>query len=296
MTNTGLKQASIALGVSVPFGLPVDINGELTSKSGRKQAIFLLIGYSNPNPAAYEVAGYFNKGDVLDGNPTVEAGDCPAGFIFAFPKTILLSNGANLFNAASPDNEVDYAIDADGNIIPLAGYVVSHPIPCVPNARYIMDAPNTDVRAIQFQDAAGAKVGFTIAFLPMPYTIQIPDNAVQFQFTCKSINDTGGIPPSMKISLPQSDNINVNSSDDWEVDSYPAAIVSLDILDGEAGATKIRATRTATEGQGYVVFVNLFTGQEAKVAVANFAAFPWVLADGTWNMNGVWFNNEIYNS
>lgn len=83
MPNTGLKQATIAYFVSKPDGLPLDINGVLTSKSGNRQAVALLEGTTNPNPALYEVAFYFAENSQVSGNPTgaYDPISCPSGFI-----------------------------------------------------------------------------------------------------------------------------------------------------------------------------------------------------------------------
>lgn len=76
--NTGIKQAVTAYKVA-PNGAPVDINGQLTSISGRKQAIALLIGRPNPNPTLYEIEYYFNVGGLVEGEPTtkIDINYCP---------------------------------------------------------------------------------------------------------------------------------------------------------------------------------------------------------------------------
>ncbi|MCC8089103.1 MAG: hypothetical protein LIO79_07560 [Rikenellaceae bacterium] len=83
MANSGYKQATIAYKVSKPGGHPLDVEGKLCSKSGRKQAILLLVGYTNPDTTKYEVQGYFSHQEIVTGNPTVsyDAVYCPIGFI-----------------------------------------------------------------------------------------------------------------------------------------------------------------------------------------------------------------------
>lgn len=71
MANTGNKQASIAFKVSEGKGDPLDVNGTPVSVSGKRQAIFLLEGFTNPDPGKYEVEGYFKPGEPLDGVPTM---------------------------------------------------------------------------------------------------------------------------------------------------------------------------------------------------------------------------------
>lgn len=75
--NNGYKQATVAYKVS--DGEPVDINGTPTRVSGRKQAIAVKEGFSNPNPSLYEIEKYFST--TLDGDPTVtlDFDACPIG-------------------------------------------------------------------------------------------------------------------------------------------------------------------------------------------------------------------------
>lgn len=91
--NTGLKQATIAYRTAKTSGAALDVNGELTTISGRRQAILLLQGRVNPNPAIYEVVGYFTAGSVVDGNPTFTYDnlDCPVDYIRISPLRIILT-------------------------------------------------------------------------------------------------------------------------------------------------------------------------------------------------------------
>lgn len=81
MANTGYKQATIAYKVSKPDGEPLDVDGNLTRLSGKRQAIALLTGHSNPDPSKYEVELYYDKGDTITGNPTItrDVTACPVG-------------------------------------------------------------------------------------------------------------------------------------------------------------------------------------------------------------------------
>jgi len=67
---TGYKQASIVYVVDRRTGQPLDINGNRTAESGRKQAIFVLEGFPNPNPTLYEIKGTFQEGAIVMGQPT----------------------------------------------------------------------------------------------------------------------------------------------------------------------------------------------------------------------------------
>ena len=94
MANTGYKQATIAYKVSKPNGEPLDINGELTRVSGKKQAIALLEGQINPDPIRYEVERYFTRQEIIGANPTItyNVTSCPVGFIRIIPRRVILDN------------------------------------------------------------------------------------------------------------------------------------------------------------------------------------------------------------
>lgn len=96
MANTGNKQAIIAYKVSKPGGEPLDVDGNLTRISGKKQAIALLIGHVNPNPNIYEVELYYDKSSIVTGNPTVtrDIVSCPIGYIRITPKRLILEEPA----------------------------------------------------------------------------------------------------------------------------------------------------------------------------------------------------------
>lgn len=90
MANTGTLQARIAYKVS-PSGEPVDINGNLTSISGRRQAIALLVGVANPDPTKYEIEYTFNTGQLIEGTPTtkVDITYCPVS-VFTIDKNYIV--------------------------------------------------------------------------------------------------------------------------------------------------------------------------------------------------------------
>ena len=67
--NTGYKQATIAYKVSKPGGEPLDVDGNLTRISGKKQAIALLEGHVNPDASKYEVEFYYDKRGSVTGTP-----------------------------------------------------------------------------------------------------------------------------------------------------------------------------------------------------------------------------------
>lgn len=188
MANTGYAQATIAYKVSRFNGAPLDVNGVPTSVSGRRQAIALLTGATNPDPAMYEVERYFGPRENITGNPTLtQSEDCaPAGLFTVTPSTLLLG----------PDNPQDV--------------------------------------------------------------------------------------------------ITVTSPSDWYIQAVPP-FVSFSTTSGGAGVTVITASATATEGLGYVTFVNAATGETAQVYISNFAVRDWILDTGNWNMAGFWYDNEVWN-
>lgn len=93
MANTGKLQATVAYKVRKGTDIPLDINGDPISESGKKQAIALLYGRPNPNPLLFEVETYFNDDGFISGNPTTEfAPDvCPVGFLRLSASYIVLS-------------------------------------------------------------------------------------------------------------------------------------------------------------------------------------------------------------
>lgn len=93
MANTGNNQASIAYKVRSTDGAPLDIYGKPTNESGLKQAIALLSGTANPNPAIFTVEFYFQAGDIINGIPTLEydPAACPAGILYITPSRLVLA-------------------------------------------------------------------------------------------------------------------------------------------------------------------------------------------------------------
>lgn len=83
--NTGIKQAIIARRVTRPGGAALDTDGNLCSESRKKQAILLLEGQANPDPAQFEVFTYFRNGEKIYGfDSAVEdlvACPIPVGYI-----------------------------------------------------------------------------------------------------------------------------------------------------------------------------------------------------------------------
>lgn len=102
MANSGIKQATIAYKVTRPGGVPLDIDGNPISVSGKRQAIALLSGRENPDPAVYEVETYFTEGSAITGNPTQQYDPvtCPVGFLFLNPDMVVLT----------PDNPVQTVV------------------------------------------------------------------------------------------------------------------------------------------------------------------------------------------
>ena len=107
MANTGILQATIAYKTSTD-GQPVDVDGVLTSISGKRQAIALLTGRTNPNPSAYEVEFYFNPKDIIGGESTATTDvlTCPVHFLRADKIRVLLtpsnpSQTITIFSSAS---------------------------------------------------------------------------------------------------------------------------------------------------------------------------------------------------
>lgn len=77
--NTGFQQAIYALKTGQPGDIPLDIDGNRCSETGKKQAIMLLEREENPDPNRYEVEDTFEFGTAIDGMPTRRrnTGHCP---------------------------------------------------------------------------------------------------------------------------------------------------------------------------------------------------------------------------
>lgn len=95
MANTNFKQSVVAYKVRASDGVPVGLDGLPTTDTGTKQAIAILAGYNNPNPALYDVELTFNAEDTIDGEPTTEVSDdCATGYIFINVAQILVTSAA----------------------------------------------------------------------------------------------------------------------------------------------------------------------------------------------------------
>lgn len=70
--NTGYQVATYALKETTDKGEPLDINGDLCTVSGKKQAIVILQGKSNPDSSKYESEGSFTADSVLKGGNVVK--------------------------------------------------------------------------------------------------------------------------------------------------------------------------------------------------------------------------------
>lgn len=94
--NNGNLQARVAYKVS-PDGDPIDVNGKLTSVSGKRQAIAVMAGTSNPDPALYEIELTFIPGQFIEGTPTtyVNLEACPVS-IFTIDKNYIVLHPGKL--------------------------------------------------------------------------------------------------------------------------------------------------------------------------------------------------------
>ena len=70
--NTGYQVATYALKQTIDKGEALDINGDLSTISGKKQAIVILQGKSNPDSSKYESEGTFTPDSVLKGGNVVK--------------------------------------------------------------------------------------------------------------------------------------------------------------------------------------------------------------------------------
>lgn len=77
----GIQQAILLLLEAEGTGEALDVNRQPVSKSGRRQAAYLLEGVPNPDPARFEIVGFFTKGQEVQGVKTTRyaPGECPPG-------------------------------------------------------------------------------------------------------------------------------------------------------------------------------------------------------------------------
>lgn len=85
----------------------------------------------------------------------------------------------------------------------------------------------------------------------------------------------------------------LTSSSPWHLVSGPTRYITLDTIQGDAGAFTITATGVNI-GHGYFTFQNT-TGQNTTIYMANVDSRPWILEKNTWNMLGFWYDNGIWN-
>jgi len=100
---TGTAQATILYRVTLD-GRPLSVAGELAILP-IKQAIFLLEGTTNPNPALYEVEGTFLEGATIEGIDTLFFTEsCGYGFINVLPRGKLFTPPTSNITVTSSDN------------------------------------------------------------------------------------------------------------------------------------------------------------------------------------------------
>ncbi len=158
--NTGFLQASVAFRVSVPGGLPIDINGVLTRVSGNKQAIALLEGASNPDPALYEVAYTFAAGALVDGQSSLllSTDSCPKGYLTITPAVIAMDPGDTqiAFQLESGSSWWVVTAPANANISPSQGSTG------IWSVRVFFDTNAAINTVLTFQNADGQTASVTV--------------------------------------------------------------------------------------------------------------------------------------
>ncbi len=152
--NTGNKQATIAYKISAS-GQPVDIYGKPISDSGRKQAIALMVGQTNPNPTLYEIEMYFAPGDLVNGEPTTttDIGDCPISIFSINPGDIVLHPG-------NPDDAVSIYSTYGWHLIGSYAYVTAAPSTAGSGYTDVLLTRTTTLGQglVQFQDDATGEI------------------------------------------------------------------------------------------------------------------------------------------
>lgn len=126
MANTGINQAVVVYKVRTSDNAPLDTDGNplviVGVPTGRKQAVAILAGTSNPNPAIYDVELTFPPNGVVFGVPTSEISDnCVTGYIFLSP-----APGVSVtLTAANPTANFDLISSAEWTVSVPAGVAVT---------------------------------------------------------------------------------------------------------------------------------------------------------------------------
>jgi len=115
--NTGLNQATVAYKVT-PEGQPLDVDGNLTSASGKRQAIAVMEGTPNPNPAAYDVQYTFTRGGFIQGVPTsiIDLEKCPAS-VFRIDVTNIVLHPGNVDDVINIFSTFGWVYLSDANFV-----------------------------------------------------------------------------------------------------------------------------------------------------------------------------------
>lgn len=102
--NTGYQVATFALKQTIDKGEALDIDGNLCAVSGKKQAIVVLQGKSNPDSSKYETEGTYTPDSVLKGGNVVKKlnyMECRpeiTGSITATPNLVILTRNVTSKN------------------------------------------------------------------------------------------------------------------------------------------------------------------------------------------------------
>lgn len=297
MANTGYKQATIAY-KTTPDGRPVDVDGRLTSVSGKRQAIALLIGRSNPNPTLYEVQFYFNAGGNAGGNSTVmyDVSYCPVGYISITPSSVILEPGnlsgvftlestGDWFLVSSPNGfNVDYQNGSAG-VYDITVSVEASKL----NASF---GPFGAIRKTGNVDGSTTASGYSRTSVTANNMFIVQPGRQHFY--------TGQIENALYAGVIFQDvNHNFLGYACGNVQNYVNEPLTLPEGTYYIGACSFNSSPVITlniePSDGYITYENQITGEQATVYVAYVTSRPWVLTTGTWNMLGFWYDNEIWN-
>lgn len=270
MSNTGYKQATIAYRVSKPGGEPLDVDGNLTRLSGKKQAIAVLVGFDNPDPAKYEIDFYFDKDGAVSGNPTVtrDITACPFGYIRISPEKIQIGD---------PDITATFTLESSNN-----WHLLSGPL---------------HAAVLDYTAGAGGKYTITATGRGIGEGYFTFINDLTGQTTTIFISVVGFIRITPTRIILEGENATASfelvSSSKWHLAGGPTDKIEVSDATGDAGTYTITVKGVAVGG-GYFTFVNEANQQIATVYIAYVSGRPWVLEDGTWNMLGFWYNDGIW--
>lgn len=325
MANTGNKQAVIAYRISRANGEPVDVNGELISKSGKRQAIALLTGQLNPNPLLYEVQYYYGPGAAILGTPSLEfdPDDCPIGYITVTPSFQVLI--ADYGTVTLPTADWLTQTWTDGATMGIAWVDIRNRLDTddvVDNVKVFAKTAGTirvsfysvDTLTWIYHEDFTAVVGsntFTPTYIAtepcyvaiegitgeMAIIVPGTDETNSYYVNGGVLTTAGGYPFAYTVQVTSITNrevsATVKSSATWNVLSK-SAFLEVTPSTAPNGDTVVTVKVLEKDIEGFINFRNTINNQIAQYKILLASNADWVLETGFWRMAGFWYAAEVW--